>query len=294
MSEAVNVNMKEIKPSLAWYIRESQLLLKKSAIPDERVVHDVRVLMKRSRAVLKLAGPQLDKEWLKRNIVALRETGRLLSALRDTSVQRKILKELRKDNASLFASLKDNDKLASMLKKPEHFNVAQPSVSEILANSELILHKTAYRIRFEPMTNLDAKLLFRELEITYLDVISLYLECRNNPGPEKIHQFRKRAKDFLYQLYFFRPLNPSVVKSLEKRVELLTQNLGKYCDLKQLILDLGYKYSRGTQMSAIDELVVLIRKIQDKYLGRVWTEANKIFRPGRQLGNLLGFKLLII
>jgi len=161
MSKPVYVNMKEIKPSLAWYIRESQLLLKKSSIPDERVVHDVRVLMKRSRAVLKLAGPQLDKEWLERNMMALRETGRLLSALRDTSVQRKILKELKKDNPSLFASLKDNDKLSSMIKKPEQFNVATPTVSEILADSELILHKTGYRIRFEPMADLDAKLLFR-------------------------------------------------------------------------------------------------------------------------------------
>jgi CHAD domain-containing protein len=289
-----NYTMKEIKPALASYVRESQLLLKKSAVPDERVVHDVRVLMKRSRAVLKLAGPQMDKEWLERNMVALRETGRLLSALRDTSVQRKILKELKKDNPSLFSSLKDNEKLASMIKKPEHFNVATPDVSEIMANSELILQKAGYRIRFEPMAALDEKLLFRELETTYLDVMGLYLESRNNPKPEKIHQFRKRAKDFLYQLYFFRPLNPSIIRSVEKRFESLTQSLGKYCDLKQLILDLGYEYSRSPQMSDIDELIVLIRLFQDKYLNKVWSEANKIFRPGKKLLNLLEFRLLLI
>jgi predicted metal-dependent enzyme (double-stranded beta helix superfamily) len=44
------VKLKEIKPVLAGYIRESQLLLKKSAVPDEKTVHDVRVLMKKSRA----------------------------------------------------------------------------------------------------------------------------------------------------------------------------------------------------------------------------------------------------
>ncbi|MCK7536081.1 MAG: CHAD domain-containing protein [Marinilabiliales bacterium] len=164
LKEPYSVRIKEIKPALAAYIRESQLLLKKSAVPDERVVHDVRVLMKRSRAVLKLAGPQLDKDWFERNMVALRETGRLLSALRDTSVQRKILKELRKDNPSLFASLQDNDKLASMIKKPEHFNVATSAVSEITANCEAVLQKAGYRIRFEPMTNLDASLLFRGLK----------------------------------------------------------------------------------------------------------------------------------
>jgi CHAD domain-containing protein len=294
MNEPYSVSLKEIKPALAGYIRESQLLLKESAVPDERVVHDVRVLMKRSRAVLKLAGSQMDKEWLERNMVALRETGRLLSVLRDTSVQRKILKELRKDNPSLFASMKDFDKLASMIKKPEHFNLATPDVFEIMANSEMILKKASYRIRFEPMANLDASFLFRELERTYLDVMSLYLECRSFPKPEKIHQFRKRAKDFLYQLYFFRPLNPSVIRSVEKRFESLTQSLGKYCDLKQLVLDLGYEYSRSSQMSAIDELIVLIRKSQDIYLSKVWSVANKIFRPGKKLVNLLEFRLLLI
>ncbi len=289
-----NYRMKEIKPALAGYVRESQILLKRSAIPDEKAVHDVRVLMKRSRAVLKLAGPQLEKEWFDRNIGALRETGRLLSGLRDTSVQRKILKELKKDKPSLFASLRENERLATMLRKPDHFNVLTQDVSDIISNTESILQKAGYRIRFEPMAGFDAKLLFRELEITWQDVTSLYLECRDYPKPEKIHQFRKRAKDFLYQLYFFRPVNPPVVKSVEKRFEVLTQNLGKYCDLKQLIVDLGYKYTRGAPMTAIDELIVIIKLRQDNYLGRVWASSNKIFHPGEQLVNLLGFKMLII
>ena len=66
------VKLKEIKPALAGYIRESQALLKVSVVPDEKVVHDVRVLMKKSRAVLKLAGPQLDKESFNRDFLALR------------------------------------------------------------------------------------------------------------------------------------------------------------------------------------------------------------------------------
>ncbi len=48
------VKLKPIKPALAGYIRESQILLKKSVIPDEKTVHDIRVLMKKSRALLKL------------------------------------------------------------------------------------------------------------------------------------------------------------------------------------------------------------------------------------------------
>ena len=57
------VKLKEIKPAIAGYIRESQALLKKSVIPDEKAVHDIRVLMKKSRALLKLTAPQLDETY---------------------------------------------------------------------------------------------------------------------------------------------------------------------------------------------------------------------------------------
>jgi CHAD domain-containing protein len=181
-----------------------------------------------------------------------------------------------------------------IMKKPDHLNTNAEEATDLILKTEAILQKTGYRIRFEPMDKLVARLLFGELERTYEDVIALYLGCRNNPKPEKVHEFRKRAKDFLYQLCFFRPVNPSVIKSVEKKFEILTQNLGKYCDFKQLILDLDYKYIRGAPMTALDELVVIIKLRQDNYLARVWATANKIFHPGEQLVNLLGFKLLLI
>jgi CHAD domain-containing protein len=97
------VKLKELKPALAGYIRESQLLLKKSVVPDEKTVHDVRVLMKKSRAVLKLSAPQLDKTYLERDFASLREVGRILRSWRETSVRRKTLKELRKENPKCAA-----------------------------------------------------------------------------------------------------------------------------------------------------------------------------------------------
>ena len=86
------VKLKEIKPVLAGYIRESQLLLSKTAVPDDNAVHDVRVLMKKSRAALKLAAPQMDKELTDRDMVSLREVGRIMCSWRETSVHRKTLK----------------------------------------------------------------------------------------------------------------------------------------------------------------------------------------------------------
>jgi hypothetical protein len=48
------VKLKEIKPVLSGYIRASQALLKRSVLPDEKSIHDIRVLMKKSRALVQL------------------------------------------------------------------------------------------------------------------------------------------------------------------------------------------------------------------------------------------------
>ena len=112
-------------------------------------------------------------------------------------------------------------------------------------------------------------------------VADIYLTCRNNPKPDKLHEFRKKPKIFLYQLCFFRPLNPSAIKALEKKLDNLTQNLGRYNDLTQLVRALDYEYSVNKYMPAMDELVIRIREKQDRYLSKIWPAAYKIFCPGR-------------
>jgi len=288
------VKLKEIKPALAGYIRESQALLKSSAVPDEYVVHDIRVLMKKSRAVLKLAAPQLDKEYFDRNILALREVGRCMCSWRDTSVQRKTLKELRKSYPDIFSGLQENEKLADLLKKPELLAEPSEELKTALGKIDELLNKAGYRIRFETMNKIDPQILIKELELSYTRVVDIYLICRNNPKPQNLHEFRKKAKDFLYQLWFFRPLNNSVVKQLEKKLDIMTQNLGKYNDLTQLIKELGYEYHQSTSLPEMDELIIRIRETQDRYLAKVWPTAYKIFCPGQKLVNVLGFKLLVI
>jgi CHAD domain-containing protein len=288
------VKLKEIKPALAGYIRESQTLLKLSSCPGEKVVHDVRVLMKKSRAALKLSGPRTDMDSFERDNKSLREVGRIMRFWRESAVQRKILKELRKEYPAIFNGLHDHEKLAALLEKTVP---ATEPVEEIKTGLELImelLYKTGYRIRFQSMNTIEPQQLIKKFELTYKSVADIFLIARNNPKPENLHEFRKKTKTFLYQLYFFRPLNTSVIKALEKKLENLAQNLGKYNDLAQLVRTLGYKYTDGANLPALDELVVKIREKQDNYLAKVWPVSYKIFCPGQKLVNVLGFKLLVI
>jgi CHAD domain-containing protein len=290
--ESDYIRLKAMKPAIAGYIRESQELMKKADFPDDKSVHDVRVLMKKARAVLRLATQQIDGEFVEREILATREVGRIMSSWRNTPVFRKILKDLKKKHPDLFVKLEDNDKLSSIMKKHD------PDLTDDERNRLLqiddILKKTGFRLRFEPMNNIDPGQLLKELEVTYNHVVNYYLICRNNPKRSNLHLFRKRSKDFLYQLWFFRPLNSPVIKELEKKLDVIAQNLGKYNDYAQLLKAIGYSYEYTANTPALDELAVLIREEQDKYLAKVWPPAYKIFCPGQRLENVLGFKLLLI
>lgn len=288
------VKLKPIKPALSGYIRKSQGLLKRSVVPEERTVHDVRVLMKKSRAVLKLAAAQLDKTYFDRDITALREVGRCLCTWREYSVQRKILKDFRKKYPGIFSSLSGNQVISMMLEKHEPFTEPPEELKTALEHVDVLLNKTGYRIRFQSMNMIDPKLLIKELAISYKSVADIYLLCRNDPKPALLHKFRKKAKDFLYQLCFFRHLNPPVIKALEKKLDNMTQNLGKYNDITQIIKAMDYNFRDNTNNPAMNELIIRFREAQDGYLSRIWPEAFQIFCPGQSFVNVLGFKLLVI
>lgn len=288
------VKLKEIKPALAEYIRESQALLSQSAVPDENTIHDVRVLMKKARSVVRLIADQMDTVFIGREMPSLREVGRILCSWRDISVLRKALKNLKKKHPDIFSRLEDNEKINILMKKPEPSGELPESEKKSLEQIVDILNKSSYRIRFETMSKLNPHLLIKSLEASYICVVNNYMICRNNPKPASIHELRKRAKDFLYQLWFFRPLNPSVVKALEKKLDILTQNLGKYNDLTQLLKEIDYKYEYTANHPALDELAIIIREEQDRYLAKIWPLAHRIFCPGQNLVNVLGFKLLVI
>ena len=137
-------------------------------------------------------------------------------------------------------------------------------------------------------------MLLEELGRSYQIAAKAYLDCRNSPRQSLLHEFRKKSKTLLYQLYYFRPLNQPAIKSLEKKLDYLTQNLGKYNDLAQITDMIGYKYGDPGNSAVMDELAVVIRDKQDRYLSKVWPLAYRIFAPGKNPQRSPEFYLLQI
>jgi CHAD domain-containing protein len=288
MPEKEPKQLREIKPALTGYIRESLVLLAQLPVPDDKAIHDIRVMMKRQRATVKLVRPLLEEEAYNREYLAGREVGRILCSWREMSVLYKTAKGLKKENPKLFLKLWDNEKIQNLLRKPystwTDAGEQSKSVKEIRAQ----LSKAQYRVRFLTLKEPDIHLLLQELERNYLIAAQAYLACRNDPRQRLLHEFRKKSKTFMYQLCYFRPLNQRAIKSLEKKLDNLTQNLGKYNDLAQITDLIGYKYGNPDNSAVMDELAVVIRDKQDRYLLKVWPVAYRIFAPGRNPGDLLG------
>jgi hypothetical protein len=284
------ITIREVKPVLAGYIREAQVLLGISPVPDDRVVHDVRVLMKKSRAVMRLIKNQTGEASYKRNYESFREVGRLMNNWRETAVQKKTLKEIKKNHPVLFFSLEGSEINKLLIENEASVGLADKIGPEVKKINQ-ILEKSGFRLRFLKIEKSDPKTLIGSLEETYNKVIEKYLIARYNPKPPNLHQFRKKSKDFLYQLWFFRPLNPSRIKSIEKKIDGLSQRLGKYNDLAEIVSKIDYGKKTGPEPSPLDELMIILRNEQDKYLMDVWPDAYKLFCPGKKMLNVLGFSV---
>jgi len=193
------IKLRDIKPVLSGYLHESLIVLKEAEVPDEKAIHDIRVLMKKTRSILKLAGPQLDNGYNDRDAESLKKVGQITRRWRETSVLRKLLRDFKKENPEIFARLSDNADLNKILGKIEVLSDAPGDLSESTSQINSLITKTSYRIRFQQMHTINPQILIKELDITYRKVVDVYVTCRNNPKSDSLHKFRKRTKDFLYQ-----------------------------------------------------------------------------------------------
>ena len=83
------------------------------------------------------------------------------------------------------------------------------------------------------MNNINPQLLIKELELTYTTVVGIYLTCRNSPKPDDLHEFRREPRISFISSISSDRLITSAVKALEKKLDSMTQNLGKFNDLTQ-------------------------------------------------------------
>jgi CHAD domain-containing protein len=220
-------------------------------------VHEVRKHLKKLRAAMRLAIPEVGKDRHTREDRCVRKIGRLVSDLRDAQVRLQTLIQLRDETA----------------KGPE--DSPFPRIEELLS-----LERESFSAAFAgwqkqaipQLERVEARLLKWPLEgLTWKQVCGavgkIYKRGQrglakiiNDPDPENFHAWRKRVKDLWYQLRILQPLNRVVLTEMAHDAEVLGELLGREHDLDFLWTRLEKESSDETLRDELAQLQKLIRK----------------------------------
>ena len=220
-------------------------------------VHEVRKHLKKLRAAMRLAIPEVGKNRHTREDRCVRKIGRLVSDLRDAQVRLQTLIQLRDDTA----------------KGPE--DSPFPRIEELLS-----LERQSFSAAFAgwqkqaipQLERVEARLLKWPLEgLTWKQICGavgkIYKRGQrglaktiDDPEPENFHAWRKRVKDIWYQLRILQPLNRMVLTEMARDAEVLGELLGGEHDLNFLWARLETEKGDEALRDELAQLEKLIRK----------------------------------
>jgi CHAD domain-containing protein len=220
-------------------------------------VHEVRKHLKKLRAAMRLAIPEVGKNRHAREDCCVRKIGRLVSDLRDAQVRLQTLIQLRDETA----------------KKPE--NSLFPHIEELLS-----LERDSFSAAFAgwqkqaipQLERVETHLLKWPLEdLTWRQVCGAVAKIYkrgqrglaktiDDPEPEYFHAWRKRVKDLWYQLRILQPLNRVVLTEMDRDAEILGELLGREHDLNFLWARLEKESSDEALRDELTQVEKLIRK----------------------------------
>jgi CHAD domain-containing protein len=243
-------------------------------------VHGARKDLKKLRGLLRLVRRELGKKTFRAENRRYLEAGRLLSGSRDAEVKLETLASLdRRPGGLPEGDVKrwegmleaERDKLAAAVRDDEEGRIAMASEA---------IEAGQRKIRQWPLRTDSWALVGSGLSRSYGDGRRRLKETLADPSPERVHEWRKRAKDLWYQLRIVSDAWPRLLGEMVESAHELTELLGDHHDLAVLTEDLrtrGGLGDRGAFETAIEERQ---EELLDAALGiglRLYAEKPKAF-----------------
>jgi CHAD domain-containing protein len=219
-------------------------------------VHEVRKHLKKVRAAMRLAIPEVGKNRHTREDRCVRKIGRLVSDLRDAQVRLQTLIQLRDETAksgeNRFARIEE---LLSL--ERESFSAAFAGWQKQAIPQ---LERVEARLLKWPLDGLAWKQVCGAVAKIYKRGQRGLSKTINDPEPEKFHAWRKRVKDIWYQLRILQPLNRMVLTEMAHDAEVLGELLGREHDFAFLLERLEKERGDEALRDELAQLEKLIRK----------------------------------
>lgn len=194
-------------------------------------VHEARKSLKKTRAVLRLAQPELDKRSYRRENRSLRDAGRAVSAVRDGDVMVETLDGLRRRYAGQvpaksFTSVRDS--LATQARVGRDFDEA------VFAQLVDELKDALRRVEDWPLDRADWATVRRGTIRSYRRAQKAGAVAAAEPTAEHLHEWRKRVKDLWYHERLLEEAWPTVMSAQAEEAHALSDALGDDHDLTVL------------------------------------------------------------
>jgi CHAD domain-containing protein len=220
-------------------------------------VHEVRKHLKKLRAAMPLAIPEVGRDRHTREDRCVRRIGRLVSDLRDGQVRLQTLIQLSDETAkgphdSPFPRIEE---LLSL--ERESFSAAFAGWQKQAIPQ---LERVETRLLKWPLEGLTWKQVYGAVGKIYKRGQRRLAKTINDPDPENFHAWRKRVKDLWYQLRILQPLNRVVLTEMAHDAEVLGELLVHEHDLNFLWARLEKESSDEALRNELAQVEKLIRK----------------------------------
>jgi CHAD domain-containing protein len=191
-------------------------------LQDGKAVHSIRKNLKKTRALLRLVRKGLDAQ--PGLNLALRDVGLALSARRDAQVRLATLDRLFPEMPHVLRPLRE------VLTRLDPATTGDPPAS--IRDTLTAIRQGAKDWK---LSGKDDRVLREGLILTREKARRAARAARDKPGDaERIHDWRKRAKDHWYQARLFAPCWPDLFKPIVDSADRLGEMLGTHHDLSVL------------------------------------------------------------
>lgn len=241
---------------------------------SDDAIHEVRKGLKRARATLRLLREAIGVAAYHRNNILLRDAARPLTPIRDAKILLETLRKLTDGqvNSPFVAGLR---RALGRERRRAREQLTRAEVQHIVA----ALHQVRDRVERIPEHALNPATLRGGLERAYRSARKAYRHACKRDSDEELHEWRKQAKYYLYQLELLSSLARDRFARRRKHTERIGERLGDDHDLAVLNEKI-LKYARAEHAASRDALVEdLIQRLvrRRKQLQR------KAFRLGQEV-----------
>lgn len=234
---------------------------------DTTGIHEARKGCKWLRASLRLLRSALDPDATKAELQRIRGIARMLGGVRDATIRLVSFRSL---------GVEGFDKLERLLEEEaagEHqhqLNVQGQRKAHAAIN---MLETSWAKLRVESG---GWRHIGRGIERSYRRARKGFHRAEEDPSDEKIHEWRKRAKDLLYHVRLLGRIKPGKMRKLEKHLDDLSDWLGYDHDL--VVLTAFLKKETHIKAAEREQLIAQVQKHRKEHLTAAHHIAETIFR----------------